>query len=110
MNDFFNLTKKMEKQEMNTLSQLRTESRKWGIRAARMQVFLPCSLAIALISIVCFIIMLAFGIVSMMPLCLTVIATSCAILTEILTQVYWKNHARARQAYRDQINQTLEIE
>ena len=100
----------MKEQEMNTLSQLRIESRMWGIKAARMQVFLPCSLAIAGLSIVCFIIMLVIGIISIVPLCLTVIATSCAILTELLAQLYWKNHARARQVYRDQIKQTLEKE
>jgi CHASE2 domain-containing sensor protein len=100
----------MKEQEMNTLSQLRIESRMWETKATRMQVFLPCSLAIALLSIVCFIIMVAFGIISMMPLCLAVIATSCAILTEMLTQLYWKNHARARQVYREQIKQTLEKE
>ena len=109
MNDFFNLTKKM-KEEMNILSQLRIESRMWETKATRMQAFLPCSLAIALLSIVCFIIMLVIGIVSMMPLCLTVIATSCAILPEILTQIYWKNHARSRQVYREKIKQTLEKE
>ena len=82
----------------------------WETKATRMQAFLPCSLAIALLSIVCFIIMVAFGIVSMMPLCLAVIATSCAILTELLAQSYWKNHARARQVYREQIKQKLEKE
>lgn len=101
-----NLTKK----EMNELNRLRLESRIWETKAIRMQAFLPVSVLIAMLAIACFVIMIVLGTTTMVPLCVAVISITCAIISELLTHHYWKNHARARQVYREQIKQTLEKE
>ena len=100
----------MNKENQTELKELRKESRMWENRATKLQVLLPCSLGIGCLAFVSFVTLLLAGLPSLLPIMVTVVAMGCATTGELLTQIYWKNHTRADRIYRDQINQTLEIE
>ena len=102
--------KKMNKENQTELSELRKESRMWETRAIKLQVLLPCSLGVGCLSFVSFVTLFLAGVPSLLPIMVTVVAMCCAILGELLTQIYWKNHTRADRIYRDKIKQTLETE